>query len=185
MTLTIDSNGTGPLTPTAKQSSAVTGIWFQNDYMQGAEAKGSEFTVQNSQGQYLTASSDGNPPYSYSSTPYDFSSTNGNGLFRMWGLADGTYTVTEAKLPDGSLGTKPSFKVTLTYASGKPSVISDADPSSLVDASTFTVFNQQEAADAQLPLTGGKLRVVFLCVTLPVLLFLAGFAFFKIYKLRA
>ena len=183
LTLTVNSNGTGALTPNATQSSAVTGIWFQNDYMQGGEAKGAEFSVQNSQGQYLTPSTDGNPPYSYSSSPYSFSSTNGGGLFRIWGLADGTYTVSETKLPEGASGSMPSFKVTLNYASGKPSSISDADPSSLVDGSTFIVFNQENPS--QLPYTGGKLKIAFLCVLLPVLLALAGYASYRIYKLRS
>ncbi|MBQ1374482.1 MAG: hypothetical protein IIY80_03495, partial [Aeriscardovia sp.] len=184
LTLTVNSNGTGALTPNATQSSAVTGIWFQNDYLQGGETKGAEFSVQNSQGQYLTPSTDGNPPYSYSFSPYSFSSTNGGGLFRIWGLADGTYTVSETKLPEGASGSMPSFKVTLNYASGKPSSISDADPSSLVDGSTFMVFNQ-ETPPPQLPYTGGKLKIAFLCALLLVLLALAGFASYRIYKLRS
>ena len=181
--LSVYTNGISSLTPNAKQSSALTGIWFQNDYMQGGEAKGAEFSVQNSQGQYLTPSSDGNPPYSYSSSPYSFSSTNGGGLFRMWGLADGTYTVTETKLPEGAAGEMPSFKVTLNYASGKPSAISDPNPSSLVDGSTFMVFNQDNPS--QLPYTGGKLKIALLYAFLPVLLALAGFVSYRIYKLKS
>ena len=183
LTFTVDSNGTGPLTPNAKQSSALTGIWFQNQLLSGGEAKGAEFSVQNAEGQYLTSSSKGQPPYSYSSTPYYFSSTDGDGLFRIWGLADGTYTVTETKLPEGAAGEMPSFKVTLNYSSGRPSAISDPNPSSLVDGTTFMVFNQENPSN--LPLTGGKLKIAFLCVLLPVLLALAGFASYRIYKLRS
>ena len=182
LTLTVNSNGTGPLTPDARQSSAVTGIWFENQLLGGMDAKGSKFTVQNAAGQYLTPSSSGQPPYSYSSSPYDFSSTASNGMFRMWGLQDGTYTVTQVALPQGAFGTKPSFKITLNYASGKPASISDPNPASLVDPTTFMVFNQD--TPAQLPITGGKLRVVLLFI-LPVLLAVAGYASYRIYKLRS
>ena len=182
LTLTVNSNGTGPLTPDAQQSSAVTGIWFENQLLGGIDAKGSKFTVQNASGQYLTPSSSGQPPYSYSSSPYDFSSTASNGMFRMWGLQDGTYTVTQVTLPQGAFGTKPSFEITLNYASGKPASISDPNPASLVDPTTFMVFNQD--TPAQLPITGGKLRVVLLFI-LPVLLAVAGYASYRIYKLRS
>ncbi|MBQ1427834.1 MAG: hypothetical protein IIZ04_03120, partial [Aeriscardovia sp.] len=166
------------------QSSALTGIWFQNEYLQGGEAKGAKFSVQNSEGLYLTPSSSGNPPYSYSSTPYAFSSTNGNGLFRIWGLQDGTYTVSETKLPEGADGSMPSFKVSLNYASGKPSTISDPNPSSLINESGFMVFNREEKT-SQLPMTGGRLKIAVLCVVLPVLLAMAGYASYRIYKLRS
>ena len=182
LTFTVNSNGTGPLTPNAAQSSALTGIWFQNDYLQGAEAKGSEFTVQNSQGQYLTPSSGGNPPYAFSSTPYDFKSSNGDGLFRIWGLADGTYTVTQTKLPEGAYGTPLSFKVTLNWASGKPSVISDGSPSGLIDQTTFTVFNQQEKSPGQLPLTGGRLSETLICFFVPLFLVIVAFAAYRTYR---
>lgn len=180
--LSIYTNGLSSDSPSPEQSSASTGIWFQNEYLQGGDAKGAKFSVQNSQGLYLTPSSSGNPPYSYSSTPYAFSSTNGNGLFRIWGLQDGTYTVTQVALPQGAFGTKPSFKITLNYASGKPASISDPNPASLVDPTTFMVFNQD--TPAKLPITGGKLRVALLFI-LPVLLAMAGYASYRIYKLRS
>ena len=180
--LSIYTNGLSSDSPSPEQSSASTGIWFQNEYLQGGDAKGAKFSVQNSQGLYLTPSSSGNPPYSYSSTPYAFSSTNGNGLFRIWGLQDGTYTVTQVALPQGAFGTKPSFKITLNYDSGKPASISDPNPASLVDPTTFMVFNQD--TPAKLPITGGKLRVVLLFI-LPVLLAMAGYASYRIYKLRS
>ncbi|MBO7717847.1 MAG: hypothetical protein J6S17_03490 [Aeriscardovia sp.] len=183
LTLTVSSNGTGPLTPNADQSSAVTGIWFDNQLLGGENAKGSEFTVQNASGLYLTPSSSGQPPYSFSSSPYEFSSTDGEGLFRMWGLADGTYTITQVALPQNAFGTKPSFKVSLNYASGKPESISDPDPASLVDANSFMVFNQ--GTPAHLPLTGGQLKAILFCAILPVVLALAGYASYKIYKLRS
>ncbi|MBQ1348041.1 MAG: hypothetical protein IIY58_01610, partial [Aeriscardovia sp.] len=113
--LSIYTNGLSSDAPSPDQSSALTGIWFQNEYLQGGEAKGAKFSVQNSQGLYLTPSSSGHPPYSYSSTPYAFSSTNGDGLFRIWGLQDGTYTVSETKVPEGADGSMPSFKVSLNY----------------------------------------------------------------------
>ena len=186
LAFTVNSNGTGPLTPNAKQSSALTGIWFQNQLLSGEDAKGAEFTVQNDTkgsqyyGDYLAPSSDGNPPYSYSPTPYDFRSTNGDGLFRMWGLADGTYTVKEAKLPEGAYGPMPSFKVALNWSSEKPSNISSSSPSGLVDASSFIVFNG--AQEDRLPLTGGRLPLAFLFFLLPLLLATAGYAGYKAYK---
>ena len=183
LTLTVNSNGTGPLTPNADQSSAVTGIWFDNQLLGGENAKGSEFTVQNASGLYLTPSSSGQPPYSFSSSPYAFSSTDGEGVFRMWGLADGTYTITQVALPQNAFGTKPSFKVSLNYASGKPESISDPDPASLVDANSFMFFNQ--GTPAHLPLTGGQLKAILFCSILPVLLALASYASYKIYKLRS
>ncbi|MBO7671164.1 MAG: hypothetical protein J6S25_00190, partial [Aeriscardovia sp.] len=182
--LSIYTNGLSSDSPSTDQSSALTGIWFQNEYLQGGEAKGAKFSVQNSQGLYLTPSSSGNPPYSYSSTPYAFSSTNGDGLFRIWGLQDGTYTVSETKLPEGAEGSMPSFKVSLNYASGKPSTISDPNPSSLINESGFMVFNKEEET-SQLPMTGGRLKIAVLCVVLPVLLAMAGYASYRIYKLRS
>ena len=182
--LSVYTNGVSSLAPNANQSSALTGIWFQNEYLQGGDAKGAKFSVQNSEGLYLTASSSQNPPYSYSSAPYYFSSVNGDGLFRIWGLADGTYTVTETQLPEGAAGEMPSFKVTLNYSSGRPSAIFDPNPSSLVNKSGFIVFNGEGTA-SQLPLTGGKLKIAFLCVIVPVLLALAGFASYRIYKLKS
>ncbi len=181
--LSIYTNGLSSDSPSPDQSSALTGIWFQNEYLQGGEAKGAKFSVQNLQGLYLTPSSSGNPPYSYSSTPYAFSSTNGNGLFRIWGLQDGTYTVSETKLPEGADGSMPSFKVSLNYASGKPSTISDPNPSSLINESGFMVFNKEEKT-SQLPMTGGRLKIAFLCIALPVLLAMAGYASYRVYKLR-
>jgi hypothetical protein len=182
--LSIYTNGLSSDSPSPDQSSALTGIWFQNEYLQGGEAKGAKFSVQNSQGLYLTPSSSGHPPYSYSSTPYAFSSTNGDGLFRIWGLQDGTYTVSETKLPEGAEGSMPSFKVSLNYASGKPSTISDPNPSSLINESGFMVFNKEEET-SQLPMTGGRLKIAVLCVVLPVLLAMAGYASYRIYKLRS
>lgn len=187
LTLTVNSNGTGPLTPTAQDSSALTGIWFQNQLLNGQDAKGAKFTVQNSEGQYLTPSSSSgtNPSYSYSSSPYEFSSDNGDGLFRIWGLADGTYTVKEVKLPQGAVGAMPSFKVTLDYASGKPSSISDSDPASLTNEGSFIIFNQVSQEETSLPITGGKLRIILFLAVLFVLLSLAGYAAYRIYKLRS
>lgn len=180
--LSIYTNGLSSDSPSPEQSSALTGIWFQNEYLRGGDAKGAKFSVQNSQGLYLTPSSSGNPPSSYSSTPYAFSSANGNGLFRIWGLQDGTYTVSETKLPEGADGSMPSFKVSLNYASGKPSTISDPNPSSLINESGFLVFNKQEGTSG-LPMTGGRLKIAFLCVALPALLAMAGYASYRIYKL--
>lgn len=182
--LSIYTNGLSSNSPSPDQSSALTGIWFQNEYLQGGDAKGAKFSVQNPQGLYLTPSSSGNPPYSYSSTPYAFSSANGNGLFRIWGLQDGTYTVSETKLPEGADGSMPSFKVSLNYASGKPSAISDPNPPSLINESGFIVFNKQEGTSG-LPMTGGRLKIALLCVALPALLALAGYASYRIYKLRS
>ena len=189
--LTVNSNGTGPLTPNAKQSSALTGIWFQNQLLSGKNAKGAEFTVQNDTagsqyyGDYLAPSSDRNPPYSYSSTPYDFKSANGDGLFRMWGLADGTYTVREVKLPEGSNGPMPSFKVDLNWASEKPSQISGADPSGLVEGQRFIVLNGQINEEQSLPFTGGKgASEILSSVLIVVLCMVATFAAYKIYRLR-
>ncbi|MBR6440137.1 MAG: hypothetical protein IKS61_02390, partial [Aeriscardovia sp.] len=180
LNLTVNSNGTEPLAPNAQQSSALTGIWFQNQLLSGPDAKGAEFTVQNDTkgsqyyGEYLTPSSDGNPPYSYSSAAYDFKSTNGNGLFRMWGLANGTYKVTETKLPEGASGELPTFEVTLNWASDKPSSISASDPSSaLVDGAADIVYNQVEGTASTtggLPDTGGHNSVpkIILCIAIPL-----------------
>lgn len=185
LTLTVNSNGTAPLTPSAQESSAETGIWFQNRLLNGKDAKGAEFTVQNAEGQYLafsSSSSEDTPSYFYSSSPYDFSSDNGDGLFRIWGLADGTYTVKEVKLPQGAVGAMPSFKVTLDYASGKPSSISDPDPYSLANEGAFVIFNQV-SQEAPLPVTGGKLRIVLFLAVLFILLSLAGYGIYR-YRVR-
>ena len=55
--LSVYTNGVSSLTPNANQSSALTGIWFQNEYLRGGDAKGTKFSVQNSEDLYLTASS--------------------------------------------------------------------------------------------------------------------------------
>ncbi|MBR6439856.1 MAG: hypothetical protein IKS61_00840 [Aeriscardovia sp.] len=195
--LAVNSNGTGPLTPNAKQSSALTGIWFQNQLLSGADAKGAEFTVQNDTkgsryyGEYLTPSSDGKPPYSYSSSPYGFKSTNGDGLFRMWGLADGTYKVAETKLPKGASGALPTFEVALDWAKNKPSSISAPNSSSaLVDGTADIIYNQVEGAASgtgSLPYTGGhdNIAKILFSIALSLLLAGAGYASYKIYKKKA
>ena len=73
--------------------------------------------------------------------------------------------------------------ITLNYASNNPSSISDPSSSSLVNGSAYVVYNQV-AASYSLPLAGGKFRILLLCVILPLLFVLAGFAAYRIYRAR-
>ena len=103
-------------------------------------------------------------------------------MFKIWGLADGTYTVTQTKLPNYGTAPKTSFTVTLDYFSQKPSLISSPSPASLIDESAFIIYNR---GGGDLPYTGGNSRIVFLCALLPVILSLAAFVSYKIYKSRS
>lgn len=155
------------LSPSASDPSSKTGLWWNELQADGSGASGAEFTVQNSEGEYLAPSSTG---WTFSSSPYDFSEQKA-GLFGFGGLSNGSYTVTLVKWPSstpssrdddafgnnwpsaagypGSImestsgtdfGVKGSFQVSLSYSSPED-LSAEADPMGLVDSAKDAMYS--------------------------------------------
>ena len=162
-------------------NSSETGIWFKSLWWgQNTPAKGAKFTVQNSEGQYLTptVSNDGTfTGWTYSSSPYDFTEQNADADFSFGGLSDGTYTVTEVNPASGATSSKLSFTADINYSSPE-SIKAVSDPLNLVSPSEGIVYNI--VLPSRLPFTGGR-WVLALSIS-AALLFGLGAAFFLIRK---
>ncbi|MBQ1373860.1 MAG: hypothetical protein IIY80_00210, partial [Aeriscardovia sp.] len=139
--------------------SSQTGLWFKSLNADGTPASGSKFMVQNSSGEYLekdVSSSGTFTGWSWTSAPgtsTEFAQRNTDAIFSFGGLANGTYTLTEAAWPESlSSSSSPapsafpypgkgeSFKVTLSYSSPE-TMTTQTDPAGLVAASQDEVYS--------------------------------------------
>lgn len=148
-----------PSSLSPQDPSSSTGLWFKALWKQkGTPALGARFSVQNSQGLYLSPveSNGAFSGWSYSSSPYTFSALTSSALFSIGGLQDGTYTITQQDPPSGAQASTLSFTCTLSYSS--PEVLKNLkDPSSFLDPSLDTVYYSAISPSvSHLPLTGGK-----------------------------
>ena len=113
--------------------SSSTGLWFINGLEDACGADATQFTVQNSSGQYLSPVEDGGTfeGWQFSSSPYDFKGSDFDKLpyyylFTFGGLQDGTYTIKSVEHPD------ISFTSSLSYSS--PQVLSGSGSFSFVES---------------------------------------------------
>ena len=148
-----------PASLSPQDPSSSTGLWFKALWKQkGTPALGARFSVQNSQGLYLSPvkSNGAFSGWSYSSSPYDFSALTSSAIFSVGGLQDGTYTITQQDPPSGAQASTLSFTCTLSYSS--PEVLKNLkDPFSFLDPSLDTVYYSTISPSvSHLPLTGGK-----------------------------
>ena len=148
-----------PSSLSPQDPSSSTGLWFKALWKQkDTAALGARFSVQNSQGLYLSPveSNGAFSGWSYSSSPYAFSALTSSAIFSVGGLQDGTYTVTQQDPPTGAQASTLSFTCTLSYSS--PEVLKDLkDPFSFLDPSLDTVYYSTISPSvSHLPLTGGK-----------------------------
>ena len=148
-----------PSSLSPQDPSSSTGLWFKALWKQkGTPALGARFSVQNSQGLYLSPveSNGAFSGWSYSSSPYDFSALTSSAIFSVGGLQDGTYTITQQDPPTGAQASTLSFTCTLSYSS--PEVLKNLkDPYSFLDPSIDTVYYSVISPSvSHLPLTGGK-----------------------------
>ena len=141
-------------------TSTNVGMWWQKIWPNKTAAKGAKFEVSktvNGTTEYLQAGTNGADSWQWTTNAADaeqFSSVNGDGLFEIGGLANGTYTVTETTQATGAQAIKPSFTVTLKYGTAETiSTTATGDPWGLVSSSDDTVENVKSLN--QLPMTGG------------------------------
>ena len=165
-------NGTTDGVP--NKTAVGAGLNWMKIWGSGQVATGASFYVQNSSNEYLYATGEGwgwtkikaDAQMFGASTPASGTTVNPastGGLFEINGLADGTYTVTEAHAATGAdQSVLPSFKVTLT--SGMPETITTSSASdNLVDNTpNGNPFNSTDYHTVEnvksltgLPLTGG------------------------------
>ena len=172
------TNDNGSTDGVPNRTAVGAGLSWMKIWGSGSVASGAEFTVQNSNGQYLYATGNGwawgNESQAekfmastlYKGTGTDSMTVNqaaNGGLFEITGLANGTYTVSEYQAATGAdQNVKPSFQVTIT--AGEPETVQTSSASdNLVDntpngtpfnSTTFhTVENVKSLTG--LPLTGG------------------------------
>ena len=152
------SNPVSPDQPSP--TSTNVGMWWQKIWPNKTAAKGAKFEVSktvNGTTEYLERGTNGAGSWQWTTNTADavqFSSVNGNGLFEIGGLANGTYTVTETTQATGAQAIKPSFTVTLKYGTTETiSTTATGDPWGLVSSSDDTVENVKSIS--QLPMTGG------------------------------
>ena len=148
-----------PSSLSPQDPSSSTGLWFKALWKQkDTAALGARFSVQNSQGLYLSPveSNGAFSGWSYSSSPYDFSALTSSAIFSVGGLQDGTYTITQQDPPSGAQASTLSFTCTLSHSS--PEVLKDLkDPFGFLDPSLDTVYYSAISPSvSHLPLTGGK-----------------------------
>ena len=90
--------------------------------------------------------------------------TDEQGLVKVGGLADGTYTVEETKVADGFQDFKATFTVTITNGVAVFSTTATSDPFGLVNITDKTVKNVKSIT--QLPLTGAAGTALFTVIGL-------------------
>ena len=99
-----------PSSLSPQDPSSSTGLWFKALWKQkDTAALGARFSVQNSQGLYLSPveSNGAFSGWSYSSSPYDFSALTSSAIFSVGALQDGTYTITQILPPEPMLLLSP------------------------------------------------------------------------------
>lgn len=128
------------------------GLTWMKIWGSGEVAKGAEFEIQNSNGDYLYAagtnadantngwawtSSQSDAEKFVASTPYSsgVNADSDGGLFQISGLGAGTYKVSEVLQATGAASVKPSFYITLT--SGMPEQISTSAPTGATTTNGF------------------------------------------------
>ena len=149
------------------------GLTWMKIWGSGAVAAGASFYVQNSSGEYLYATGNGwawgNKSQAQmfgASTPASGTTVNSastGGLFEINGLADGTYTVTEAHAATGAdQSVLPSFKITLTSGQQETVSTSSASDNLVNNTPNGSPFNSTDYDTVEnvktltgLPLTGG------------------------------
>ena len=150
------------------------GLNWMKIWGSGQVATGAEFYVQNSSNEYLYATGQGwawttekvRAQMFEASTPASGTTVNSastGGLFEINGLADGTYTVTEAKAATGAdQSVLPSFTVTLTSGMPEKVTTSSASLNLVNNTPNGTPFNSTDYNTVEnvksltgLPLTGG------------------------------
>ncbi|MBO7671248.1 MAG: hypothetical protein J6S25_00640, partial [Aeriscardovia sp.] len=163
ITAQVSTNGPAdnsvPSSLSPQDPSSSTGLWFKALWKQkGTPALGARFSVQNSQGLYLSPveSNGAFSGWSYSSSPYAFSALTSSAIFSIGGLQDGIYTITQQDPPTGAQASTLSFTCTLSHSF--PEVLKDLkDPFSFLDPSLDTVYYSAISPSvSHLPLTGGK-----------------------------
>lgn len=114
----------------------------------------------------------------WSVSPYAFKGRKigeAESVFMYGGLADGTYTVTEASAPFGSAGTAKTFKITLDYPNGETiTAAKDLQDWGLIDPKEAVVYFTKTSK--AIPLTGGRSGLIALTGAGAVLLFSFSFA---------
>ena len=150
------------------------GLNWMKIWGSGQVATGAEFYVQNSSKEWLYATGTGwgwthlklQAQMFEASTPASGTTVNSastGGLFEINGLADGTYTVTEAKAATGAdQSVLPSFKITLTSGQQETVTISSASLNLVNNTPNGSPFNSTDYNTVEnvksltgLPLTGG------------------------------
>lgn len=180
------SNPVSPNEPSP--TSTNVGMWWQKIWPNKTAAKGAKFEVSktvNGTTEYLQAGTNGADSWQWTTTEADaeqFSSVNGDGLFEIGGLANGTYTVTETTQATGAQAIKPSFTVTLKYGTAETiSTTATGDPWGLVSSSDDTVENVKSIN--QLPMTGGA--GIILGALVALLLLGSAATLFLVYRKKA
>ena len=152
-----------PASFTPSTFSSVEGLWFQSLWWGSSKpAMGGKYTVQNSQGQYLSPVESGGTfeGWKFSSTPYNFTERNNAAYFSFGGLASGKYIITQVSPAINSSGQEGqasspalSFSETLSYSSPEE-MKAISDSMNLLKPSSDVVYNIP-LAPRNLPLTGG------------------------------
>lgn len=168
------TKGNGTTGGVPNNTAVGAGLNWMKIWGSGQVAQGASFYVQNSKGEYLYATGGGwgwttakmNAQKFAASTPAEGTSVNSastGGLFEINGLADGTYTVTEAHAATkADQSVLPSF--TITLKSGEPEEIgtSAASLNLVNNTPNGNPFNSADYNTVEnvksltgLPLTGG------------------------------
>ena len=152
-----------PASFTPSAFSSVEGLWFQSLWWGSSKpAMGGKYTVQNSQGQYLSPVENGGTfeGWKFSSTPYNFTERNNAAYFSFGGLASGKYRITQVSPATSSSGQEGqasspalSFSETLSYSSPEE-MEAISDPMNLLKPSSDVIYNIP-LIPRTLPLTGG------------------------------